>query len=143
MFAAMMDSVMEEVVQFLFRLEPPQESVTAAPAAPTVAVRPSRRGARRTAPSADAPKVPAAEDGAADESEPAEAPRQRSALEAEAAAARSEFHLTAKGLTSAPPSTTHTAVPARPLPAKTEPADLRANRPGAAGRRNQGKKKRR
>jgi preprotein translocase subunit SecA len=143
MFAAMMDSVMEEVVQFLFHLEPPQVTVTAAPVPAQESKggrRPARRGAAPKAAAAAEP--PDGEDQAAPpDGQPAS--RQRSALEAEAAAARSEFNLTAKGLASAPPSSTHSAAPARPLAAKTEPADLRANRPGAAGRRNQGKKKRR
>jgi preprotein translocase subunit SecA len=156
MFATMMDSVMEEVVAFLFHL---QVSQVEQPGAPSVTLtaggagqaagqgdlksgRGKATGKGRRRPSAGAGAGP---EGAGDASpeEDASKSRQRSALEAEAAAARSEFHLTSTGLPAAPATTTAVSGPAaRPLP-KTDGPDLRASRPGAAGRRNQGKKKRR
>jgi preprotein translocase subunit SecA len=155
MFATMMDSVMEEVVGFLFHVQiveqpaPDAATTTLSGAAPLVAqagAKPRKVGQKgrtpqlKTGPMAD-PAAPAPEPEAA----PAEVPaalKKRSALDAEAAAARSEFHVTAKGLAASPASTT---VPggrgARPI-AKSDTTELRASKPGQAGRRNQGKKKR-
>jgi preprotein translocase subunit SecA len=139
MFATMMDSVMEEVVEFLFHLQVAQTDAAdqaAEVAATKEAPKTSQRGPRKARPKA--PTV-------VSESTTTETAKTRalSPLEAEAAAARSEFHLTARGLPDTPATTTVSSGPAaRPL-AKTEAPDLRASRPGAAGRRNQGKKKRR
>jgi preprotein translocase subunit SecA len=155
MFATMMDSVMEEVVGFLFHVQVVEQPAAQAPA-PVVATAADKqrkgrgRGSRptlKTGPMEDpATAGPTAE---AEDAVPA-ALRKRSALDNEAAAARSELHVTAKGLTASPASTTlsrggstggGSAGGARPI-AKSDTTDLRANRPGQAGRRNQGKKKR-
>jgi preprotein translocase subunit SecA len=155
MFATMMDSVMEEVVGFLFHVQVVEQPAPQAPA-PVVAaqtkakgkksVAKARPGQLKTGPVPGAASVTTPGGGAAAPA-PAEADnvpaalKKRSALDAEAAAARSEFHVTAKGLA---PTAASTTVPggrgARPI-AKSDTTDLRANKPGQAGRRNKKKKR--
>jgi preprotein translocase subunit SecA len=116
MFAEMMDSVMEEVVSFLFRIQKPQP-------APAVAEAPAetqtRRDVRRAA---------------------------RSALAAEEAAARSEIHITRQGLAASISSMTNqrATVVTSAKPAASEQSaqtsNLREARPGASGRRNRKKR---
>jgi preprotein translocase subunit SecA len=139
MFANMMDSVMEEVVGYLFRL---QVKTAAGAPEPAPVAPPSAKGrkakAKRGSP---APSPATATTAATASSDATTSAPQLSPLAAEAAAARSELKLTAAGLPALAP-----AAPAAPVAqpaAKTDSAELRTNRPGAAGRRNQGKKKRR
>ena len=112
MFLEMMDSVMEEVVSFLFRIQvqqAPQPTLTAEPVQEESARLEARKAARR-------------------------------ALAAEEAAARSEIHLTAEGLL-APTVERSQLVKKAPQSAQTaQTANLRDSRPGAAGRRNKKKK---
>jgi len=111
MFLEMMDSVMEEVVSFLFRIQ--VQVVEAAPAAPPVQEEVARSQARRAA---------------------------RQALAAEEAAARSEIHITADGLL-APTIQRSQVIKKAPQSAQTvQTATLRESRPGAAGRRNKKKR---
>ena len=111
MFLEMMDSVMEEVVSFLFRIQ--VQVVEAQPAAPPVQEEAARRDARRAA---------------------------RQALAAEEAAARSEIHITADGLL-APTIERSQIVKKAPQSAQSvQTATLRESRPGAAGRRNKKKR---
>ncbi|MDR2975198.1 MAG: preprotein translocase subunit SecA [Propionibacteriaceae bacterium] len=115
MFLEMMDSVMEEVVSFLFRIQVQKAPAQAAAEEP---VDQTRRNVRRAA---------------------------RQALAAEEAAARSEIHMTAKGLlASTATSTTARATVvnagAQPSVQSEQTATLRESRPGAAGRRNKKKK---
>jgi len=110
MFLEMMDSVMEEVVSFLFRIQvqktPPPQLQVEAPEEK------SRRDVRKAA---------------------------RQALAAEEAAARSEIHLTAQGLLS-PVAQRSQVVKKAATAAKTaQTASLRESRPGASGRRNKKK----
>jgi preprotein translocase subunit SecA len=145
MFAAMMDSVMEEVVGFLFRAQLVETPVPA----PTVSISaPSRgRGGKASRPRAESGQTgqsgPSDPAGQADQSDAPAAPPafRRSALDAEAAAARSEVKVTARGLASSPASTTLPAARAAKPIVKADTAELRASRPGASGRRNQGKRK--
>ena len=111
MFLEMMDSVMEEVVSFLFRIQ--VQVVEAQPATPPVQEEIARSQARRAA---------------------------RQALAAEEAAARSEIHITADGLL-APVVQRSQVVKKAPQSAQTvQTATLRESRPGAAGRRNKKKR---
>ncbi|MCL2784187.1 MAG: preprotein translocase subunit SecA [Propionibacteriaceae bacterium] len=112
MFLEMMDSVMEEVVSFLFRIEVQKAAPAPRPVAPQEDK--TRRDARRAA---------------------------RQALAAEEAAARSEIHLTADGLLAPVVQRAQVVRKAAPVSAQSvQTASLREARPGAAGRRN--KKKR-
>ncbi|MDR1387053.1 MAG: preprotein translocase subunit SecA [Propionibacteriaceae bacterium] len=141
MFANMMDSVMEEVVGYLFRLQvkvTPNDAQPAPAVAPPTAKGRKARAKKGSAPAAAAQAVTTASTASAGST--TSAPK-LSPLAAEAAAARSELKLTAAGLP-APPASAPLAPVAQPA-AKTDPAVLRTNRPGSAGRRNQGKKKRR
>lgn len=110
MFLEMMDSVMEEVVSFLFRIEVRKaepEPVQQPPESQT------RRDVRRMA---------------------------RQALAAEEAAARSEIHLTADGLRAPVVQRSQVTNVKAPVSAQsTHTASLRESRPGAAGRRNKKK----
>ena len=110
MFLEMMDSVMEEVVSFLFRIEPVQQQPEPAEAAPAA---PSRRDARRAG---------------------------RQAVAAEEAAARSEIHLTADGLLAPTAQRSQVIKKAPPSVQTAQTASLRESRPGAAGRRNKKKR---
>jgi preprotein translocase subunit SecA len=151
MFATMMDSVMEEVVGFLFHVQVVEQPAAQAPA-PVVATAADkqrkprgRRPALKTGPFTD-PAAPATTLAPEPDDAVPAALKKRSQLDSEAAAARSELNVTAKGLSAAPASTTLSrggvsAGGARPI-AKSDTTELRANRPGQAGRRNQGKKKR-
>jgi preprotein translocase subunit SecA len=139
MFATMMDSVMEEVVGLVYHVQvQPAPTATLTPALPRTSDRRQARAKGKAA--AKAPAAPAPDAGDGDGEAVPAGLKKKSALDAEAAAARSEFHVTAKGLASSPASTT---VPggrgARPI-AKSDTTELRSNRPGQAGRRN--KKKR-
>jgi len=112
MFAEMMDSVMEEVVSFLFRIQiqtAPTETVVDKPKEKTKADQ--RRAARQQ-------------------------------VAAEEAAARSEIHLTATGLLApvAQKSTVVNKKPVVAAGHGATTAALRSARPGAAGRRNQKKR---
>jgi hypothetical protein len=141
MFANMMDSVMEEVVGYLFRL---QVKVTPGGAQPAPAMAPPTAKGRKTKVKKGA--VPVTSDqtvttaSSVSPGATTSAP-QLSPLAAEAAAARSELKLTAAGLPQ--PAVVAPVAPVAQPAAKTDPAVLRTNRPGAAGRRNQAKKKRR
>ena len=111
MFLEMMDSVMEEVVSFLFRIQ--VQIVEAKPAPEPVQEEVARRDARRAA---------------------------RQALAAEEAAARSEIHITAEGLL-APTVQRSQIVKKAPQSAQSvQTATLRESRPGASGRRNKKKR---
>ncbi|MCL2736696.1 MAG: preprotein translocase subunit SecA [Propionibacteriaceae bacterium] len=111
MFAEMMDSVMEEVVSFLFRIEvrtPEPAPVVEKPEEKT------RRDVRRAA---------------------------RQALAAEEAAARSEIHLTADGiLAPATQRSQIVTAKATASVQSAQTASLRESRPGASGRRNKKKR---
>ena len=112
MFAEMMDSVMEEVVSFLFRIQiqtTPPETVVDQPADKTTLDQ--RRAARQK-------------------------------VAAEEAAARSEIHLTAAGLLApaVQRATVVNKKPAAAAGHGATTAALRSARPGAAGRRNQKKR---
>ena len=111
MFLEMMDSVMEEVVSFLFRIQ--VQVVEAQPAPEPVQEEVARKEALRAA---------------------------RRAVAAEEAAARSEIHITADGLL-APTVQRSQVVKKAPQSAQTaQTATLRESRPGAAGRRNKKKR---
>ena len=111
MFLEMMDSVMEEVVSFLFRIE-------ARKTEPAPVESPAANATRRTV-----------------------AKMARQALAAEEAAARSEIHLTADGLLAAPVAQRSKVVTKASASAQSaQTAALRETRPGASGRRNKKKK---
>jgi preprotein translocase subunit SecA len=110
MFLEMMDSVMEEVVSFLFRIQ-----VQPAPIAPPVVevADTTRTSVRRAA---------------------------RQALAAEEAAARSEIRLTAQGLMAPVAQRSQVVKKAPTSTLTVQTANLRESRPGAAGRRNKKKR---
>ncbi|MDR2929838.1 MAG: preprotein translocase subunit SecA [Propionibacteriaceae bacterium] len=115
MFLEMMDSVMEEVVSFLFRIQVQKTPPQSDQAQPEPVTSNSRSDVRR---------------------------RARQALAAEEAAARSEIHMTAEGLLAEPVAQRSQIINAKTVSStqSTQTASLRESRPGAAGRRN--KKKR-
>jgi preprotein translocase subunit SecA len=133
MFATMMDSVMEEVVGFLFRAQLVDQP---AQPAPIMAGRQRQGRGQRSGPrpGADATPDPGAEAPAG--------LKRRSTLDAEAAAARSELSVTAKGIAASPASTTVPGGRASMPITKSDTTELRSGRPGQPGRRNEGKKKR-
>ncbi|MDR0960926.1 MAG: preprotein translocase subunit SecA [Propionibacteriaceae bacterium] len=140
LFAEMMDAMMEEVVQFLFRAEIQPVHVTA-PAGVTVnataaaAVSASAPASATTTAGKAAGLVESGPDGVAPGA-PGHGGRSR--LEAEEAAARSEVHITASGLTGN--AAERATVIADKATRKTDSTALRESRPGAAGRRNKKKK---
>ncbi|MDR0783465.1 MAG: preprotein translocase subunit SecA [Propionibacteriaceae bacterium] len=110
MFLEMMDSVMEEVVSFLFRIQ--VQTALPAPVAETPAEK-ARRDVRRAA---------------------------RQALAAEEAAARSEIHFSANGLLAPVAQRSQVVKKAPQSAKSAQVANLRESRPGAAGRRNKKKR---
>jgi len=112
MFAEMMDSVMEEVVSFLFRIQVQKAEPAPAPEPETEEAK-TRREIRRKA---------------------------RQALAAEEAAARSEINITANGVLAPVAQRSELVMKAAPTVQSAQTASLRESRPGASGRRN--KKKR-
>ena len=113
MFLQMMDSVMEEVVSFLFRIQVRVAGQEEAPQGVPIKV-PTASDRRRVA---------------------------RQSVAAEEAAARSEIHLTAQGLLA--PAIQKATVVTKAAPTSertTQTAQLREGRPGTSGRRNKKKK---
>jgi len=117
MFDEMMASVMEEVVQLMFKVQLAEQQPAPAPELEHELL------------------TSAETDGAPVEAEKP-VKRARTALDAEEAAARREAHITAEGIIQ---QMTQAATIVKPAKKSADQSALRAARPGAAGRRNKKK----